>query len=69
MEERRARHSVCRAAPGGPDGGPRRSLGLKGIKRYLKLWTEVKRFSVSCEETGEPLGSLTGAPTQQVYVA
>lgn len=62
--ERRAVHTVCRANSEAQQlAGPWLPLGgrLNGIKRYLKLWTEVKRFSISCVESeGGPQGPPRG---------
>ncbi|KAL8432336.1 hypothetical protein ACSSS7_004674 [Eimeria intestinalis] len=52
IEERRATHTIRRAG-----GAPWRIP--KSIKRYLKLWTEVKSFSVTCE-AATPAGGLPG---------
>ncbi|KAL8440930.1 hypothetical protein Emag_007601 [Eimeria magna] len=49
IEERRATHTICRG-----DGGPWGPL--RSIKRYLKLWTEVKHLSVTCEAASPPRG-------------
>ncbi|KAL8441158.1 hypothetical protein Emed_007608 [Eimeria media] len=49
-EERQATHTICRG-----EGGP--WAGAPGsIKRYLKLWTEVKHLSVTCEAASPARG-------------
>ncbi|OEH80496.1 hypothetical protein cyc_08170 [Cyclospora cayetanensis] len=69
-----ARHSVFRRPEGGPQRRPptgeeasARTPNLKGIKRYLKLWTEVKRIAVSYDNTTANLEAPDGGPSAVVY--